>query len=387
MNLVRQFNYIAFLLLVLLSTALNAQSDKQKILILTDYLMKNESKTLEQARNEAIASVYGKPIFKDLVYYENSETFFAKIVSEKGSFSRDVNFYMPFKRAVNFKKDLETGRIEVTHAFDNNKIIIKDIELNYEDISYPINASDTNSFTLKIGEYIVDSQETELFVDRYGVSAGVNLQEILAMPEKTKIFRLDAVYKFNAKHRLEFSYYSIENTSFENVQKEFTWGSLKIKPGAELHTYFNTDIYKLNYSYSFYKTNKIDLSFRVGIHLTSIDTGFYGMATISGSKKYTEAESINIAAPLPIIGLGLSYELMPRLKFNYTFDYFFLTVQDLKGNMIDSLLSIEYKLNRYIGVGAGYNNSDMYFDTDTDGMNFKIDHKVSGALVYLILSY
>lgn len=388
MNLCKQLKpIIVLMMLFIFHSNLNAQNDDKKILILTDYLITTDGKTVEQARNEAIATVYGKPFLKELTYNDQSETFFAKLVSEKGSFTKDVNFYMPYKQAAKFKKDLKASRLEIKHSFKDNKIFIEDIELNYNDVNYPLHVKETNSFTLKIGGYIVDSQETDVTVDKHGVGAVTNFQDLLGMPENDEIFRVSAKYKFNAKHSLEFSYYSIDNNSLNMIDKEINWGDINIKAGAQVSSYFNTDIYKINYNYSFYQTNKTDILVRIGLHTTSIDTGLTASANVNGTTEYTEVNSVSVTAPLPVIGLGLSYNFTPKLKVNFEVDYFFLTIQDLKGNMLDSLLSLDYKFNRYIGVGAGYNVTDMHFNTDTDNVNFELNHKVSGALVYLILSY
>jgi len=388
MNLYKKLKpMIVLLTFFMLYSNLNAQNDSKKILILTDYLITTEGKTIEQARNEAIATVYGKPLLKELTYDDQSETFFAKLVSEKGNFSKDVNFYMPYKQAAKFKKDVEASRVDITHSFKDNKIFIEDIELNYDDVDYPLYAKESNNFTLKIGSYIVDSQETEVNVNKRGLGAVINYQDLLGMPENTEILRAEATYKFNAKHSLEFSYYSVENTSFNTIGTDINWGDKNIKAGAYVSSYFDTDIYKLNYNYSFYQTNKINLVFRTGLHVTSIDTGFTAGTDLNGTTKHTEADSVSVTAPLPVIGLGLSYNFTPKLKLNYTVDYFFLTIQDLKGNMVDSLLSLDYKFNRYVGIGAGYSVTNMHFKTDTDDVNFKVDHKISGTLVYLIFSY
>lgn len=381
--------FIAILAFFILQSNLNAQSDNQKILILTEYLTTTEGKTVEQARSEAIATVYGEPLLKNVTYDEQSETFFAKLISEKGNYVKDISFYMPYKKALKFRKDIEASRLDIRHAFKDNKIYIENIELNYDDVNYPLHVKETNSFTFKVGGYIVDSQETNLKVSKNGLGASVNFRDLLDMPENANIIRASAKYKFNAKHSLEFSYYSIDNDSRIKIDQELNWGDINVKAGAEVSSYFNTDIYKLNYNYSFYQTSKIDLLLRIGLHVTSIDTGFSanGNVDINGTNEYTEVNNVNITAPLPVLGLGLSYNFTPKLKLNYKTDYFFLTIQDLKGNMLDSLLSLDYKFNRYIGAGVGYNITNMNFDTDTDDLNIKVDHKVSGALVYLILSY
>ena len=112
------------LLLVLLShNSLLAQtSDKEKVLIITDYLIKNEKKSAKQARNEALATVYGKPQFKDLTYDISSEMYFATVKTSKGDFSKKVSFYMPKDRAYSFSKNSDEGTLLLAHKLKDNEV-------------------------------------------------------------------------------------------------------------------------------------------------------------------------------------------------------------------------------------------------------------------------
>ncbi|MEA3372037.1 MAG: hypothetical protein U9Q40_11950 [Campylobacterota bacterium] len=386
----KKLNFIIILFLLMCASSLNAEiNDNDKILILTDYLIKNEGKTTAQARSEAIATIYGKPKFENLLYDDNSEMFFGTVISENRNFSRDINFYMPRQRAVKFKKNLESGRIEIEHAFDNNEIVIKDIELEYADVKYPLSIYDTSRITIKIGGYFVSSQNTEILTKKNGVGGAIDLQDLFNMEEKTEVFRADATYKFNAKHKLEFTYFSLKNSSFKTINKEFTdLNGQTVQAGAAVTLHFDTDIYKVNYIYSAYQTNKLDLTFRAGLHITGIDTGIKGYLAIEDSTSSTFTnQQVGITAPLPVFGLGLNYKLSKAFKIKYNVDYFFMSYEDIDGLMIDSTLALDYMYNKHIGFGVGVNSNKMRIKERTEGKDFEVRHEVAGALAYLIFSY
>jgi len=198
---------IALPLVFLCITSLSADiSDEDKIRILSDYLINKESKDPVAARNEAIATVYGKPKFKNIIYDDASEMFFAQVVSQNGEFVKDVNFFMPRERALTFKKDLEAGKIEIEHAFDDNDIVIKGIELNYAGVNYPLNVKDSTSMTLKIGGYFIGDQNTEVLAKKNGIGVNLDLQDVLGMQTKTNVMQVKGFYKFNDSHKVELSY-------------------------------------------------------------------------------------------------------------------------------------------------------------------------------------
>jgi len=379
---------LSFLNLQMLSADIN---DEEKIKILTNYLVEKEAKEVITARNEAIATIYGKPEFKDLVYNDASEMFFGSIVSERGNFKKDINFYMPKIRSIEFLKDLSQGKIEIEHAFDDNELVIKSIEVIYKGVDYPLKVNEANSFTLKVGGYFVTSQDTEILTQIQGVGSSINLQDFFNMKEEVNVFRLDILYKFNPNHAIEFSYYTINNSQTKTILNEFNWDKYSIKNGT-LNATFNTDVYKLNYVYTAYKTNKIDLSLRAGLHITGLKTSITGEALVSdaNTSKYVSIGSdsdLALTAPLPVLGLGLSYEIIPSLHLNYTVDYFFLSFEDVKGKLVDSLLSLDYKYNRYFGAGLGLNSTHTSIKTDIQEVHYELRNEVTGFMGYLIFSY
>ncbi len=402
------------IILSLLLTPLMAEvSDEDKVYILTEYLLKEKYKGMAQelnsltpaspeykalsqrkrvltaeARNEAIATVYGKPKFVDLVYDDSSEMFFGRIISTKGNFVRDVDFYMPRQRARAFKKKVEEGRIEIKHVFDGNKLEFRAIELAYMGVTYPIHTIYPNTFSLRLGGYFVGVQDTEIFTKKNGVGATLNLQDLFEMEKKVSVARINAVYKFSPKHRVEASWYRLSSESSKSNSFTFKDENINIDANAALDLYFNTDIYKLNYVYSAYKTSKLELDFRVGLHITQIETGFDASYNINKVNESFEADSITVMAPLPVFGIGLAYEIVPHLMFNYTVDYFAISYDStVSGAMSDSIVTLDYQFNRYVGIGGGINRTQMRFNATVDGTEFGLRDDVAGLIGYMIFSY
>jgi len=401
------------LLSLLLTPVMAEVSDEDKVYILTEYLLKEkrkgmlqelrsltpaspEYKALQQrkraltveARNEAIATVYGKPKFVNLVYDDSSEMFFGRIVSTKGNFVRDVDFYMPRERARAFKKKIEEGRIAIKHVFDGNKLEFQEIALAYKGVTYPIHTVYPNTFTLKLGGYFIGVQDTEIYTKKNGVGATLNLQELFEMEEKVSVARINAVYKFSPRHRIEASWYSLSNTSSKKANFEFNDKIINIDANAALDIYFNTDIYKLNYVYSAYRTSKLALDFRVGLHITQIETGYDASYNLNSINESFEADSVAVTAPLPVFGLGLAYEIVPNLMFNYTVDYFAISYDStVSGAMSDSIVTLDYQFNRYVGIGGGINRTQMRFKATVDETEFGLRDDVAGLIGYMIFSY
>ena len=388
-------------------------SDADKVYILTEYLLKEKTKKIEEAlktlipatpeykalkerqstltveaRSEAIATVYGKPKFENLVYDDSSEMFFGRIVSTNGNFVRDVDFYMPRRRARVFKKKVEAGRIEIKHVFDGNKLEFREIDLAYEGVNYPIHTVFANTMSLRLGGYFVGVQDTEIYTKKNGVGATLNLQDLFDMQEKVSVARVNAIYKFSPKHRVEVSWYRLSNESSKSNNFTFKDETINLDANAALDIYFKTSIYKLNYVYSAYKTSKLEFDFRVGLHITQVETGYKASYNLNRINESFEADSLAVTAPLPVFGLGVAYEIVPNLMFNYTVDYFAISYDStVSGAMSDSIMTLDYQFNRYVGIGGGINRTQMRFKATVDETEFGLRNDVAGLIGYMIFSY
>ena len=385
-------------LLLLVNTILLAITDEKKVLYVTDYLYKEKllhrdpSKSPEdlriEARNQALASIYGKPTFETLKYDETSEMFFGRIRSSKGNFIRDVNFYMPKRRAHIFQKNIDSGKLTIEHVYEDEALTFKEIDLTYEGVAYPLHIKEPNTYTLRVGGIFTATQDTNMLAKKNGVGATLNLQELFKMEQQTQAARIEGIYKFNQKHRLEFSWYKLENSSHISKSKTFTAFGETVEAGATLDIKFDTQITKFTYAYSAYQTNRLALDFRLGIHSTGITTGYTATYNIYDINKSNSAESISVTAPLPVIGLGLNYELFHNVNLRYAIDYFFVSYDSsVTGTFTDSVLALDYTFNRYFGLGGGINTTKMRFRTHDQDVDFELRHEVIGAIWYATFSY
>ena len=375
---------ILSLFFILFSSILLADlSDNEKINILTDYLVKQENKNVREARNEAIATVYGKPVFNQLSYDDNTEMFFGRVKTTKSPLSRRINFYMPKKRAHSFMKNKENARIEVTHKFKNDEVELTDIELNYEGVKYPMTLKTDTTMSLKIGGYFVGQQDTELRAKKNGIGGSIDLQELFDLKENTSGLKIDLGYEFNQKHKLTLSYYRIKNSNTKEIDPiEFAGNTLK----GSINLQYNTTIYKFSYIYSAYRTNKFELMTRIGLHVTNFETIFQAEANLNGTTNASKGFSANIPAPLPVFGLGLNYDITDKLSVNYNVDYFYLSTV-VKGTMVDTQIELDYMIYEYLGLAIGINSTKLNFRTKVDDVDIGLSHDISGAVASMIFRY
>ena len=244
-----------------------------------------------------------------------------------------------------------------------------------------------DNFTLRLGGYFLADQDTNIGVTKNGGGVNIHLQDLFQMESTTQVFRLDGYYRFTPKHAVEFSWYSINSSSQTEQNIDFEWGDKNISATGALSTFFDTDIYKVNYLYSFYHSEEVELALSAGLHITTINVGFSGSYT-SDDIFDSSGEDAEVTAPLPVVGFRLNYNITPELSAKFAVDYFFLTVDGYAGALSDSLITIDYRIMRNFGIGVGFNSTRMRLEADLDdGVFLNVNHDIAGGLVYGTLNF
>jgi len=258
-------------------------------------------------------------------------------------------------------------------------------------------AQSDDTYKLKVGGYIVGSQSTEIRAnsnDLNGLGTVLNLQKLFNMEEQEQVFRIDGRYRLNEKHSFEASWYSIHSSGSNTIGRSFdvpdgNGGSTTINAGANIGTHLNTDIYKVNYMYSFYHTDELELGIGAGLHVMQIGFGLNGTYNDgSGDKEIGDnSGSIATTAPLPVIGFRLEYMPMDNFYINYSTDIFFIAFDGVSGSFSDNTLTAEYYFTKHFGVGGGFNATRMNLKLNSDNVDWDLSHDVMGGLVYLTVKY
>ena len=250
-----------------------------------------------------------------------------------------------------------------------------------------------DKFKLNLGTMWVSNFETEMQMAPKKLPLGVriNTQDQLGMKNDTNVFRLDGYYRFTDTHSVAFSYFSVKSDGHTSAGEDISFDGVNIGAGASLDSYFNMDVYKLSYGYSFYHNEDVELLLSIGLHVTTIDLGIKAQGHIvlddnSVTGSYSGSGSTII--PLPVIGFKGEYAIIrDKLYISYKSEYFSMEYEDYKGNLLSAVLNIEYRFMDHVGIGVGYNTNRLYVKGD-DGKNvLEAKNDVSGAMFYMTYIY
>ncbi len=236
--------------------------------------------------------------------------------------------------------------------------------------------NDRNSgFSLKVGAIQFSGIETSYLADVNGgpLSTTIDFDRDLGVSDSEGSYLLEGIYWLDSKQRLDLSLYNIERSGDKRIEREITFGEETYGINTVVESEFNMQTMIATYSYLFHSHEKVDLGFTAGLHINEIELS---LETDVGDAR----ETVKQTAPLPVIGLLLSYRLSEAWTINYQNRVFALSFDSYRGSLNDSKIGFEYRVHKNLGVEFGFNRRSSELEVKEDGILKKLDNLASGFL-------
>ncbi len=240
---------------------------------------------------------------------------------------------------------------------------------------------------ISVGGYTIPRLDSAVSLTEPNLGAGVSVspEDTLGLKSEQVVLRLDGYYRFNAKHSLTFSWYSIRSDGSKVIEEEFTWvdengNSIVIPVNARAQTQLDYDIFKLGYLWSFYHSNKVELAAGAGLHITKIAVGLSADTTIPAN---SSVKNVDTTVPLPVLSFGLTYNVTHKFHWYLKSEAFAITIADWEGVYTDSTLGLEYRFWRNVALGTGFGSNSLKVIEETGDYKFSYDNRISGVLLYV----
>lgn len=204
-------------------------------------------------------------------------------------------------------------------------------------------------YMIRLGGYFIDTSDTVFSVTSpIKVGTVIDYQRDLDGESTATIPRIDAYYRFNERHRIDFTSFAINRTGSRTLSVD---PPVNINgedySGDTVNSDIDYTLYKVGYAYSFYNSPEVELSLAAGLNIMTYDLKF---SNAEGNK----VESAGVTAPLPVFGLRMGYAVTPKWSFHYVAEAFYFSIKDtVKGSLLNFELSTEYRLFKHFALGLG----------------------------------
>ncbi len=226
------------------------------------------------------------------------------------------------------------------------------------------------------------SSNSELRIDSSGglIGSTFSLEDDLGFGDRKTLPLFDFAYRFNSKHRIEFSYVDLSRSGVLPLNVSLTIDGNEYTAGTTVDSFFNSQVYRLAYGYSFINDGEKEISMLLGAHITKIGIG---INTLDGALQYDTDATL----PLPTIGLTGSYAFTPKFRINGWGQLFALKYEEYEGSLINASADIEYDLFENLGIGLGYTYYGYNLSAEGDRLRGEIDYNFSGPMLFANLTF
>ncbi len=242
---------------------------------------------------------------------------------------------------------------------------------SHEAVAFPEN------FMLRLASYNVVSADTDIAVfGSSGIGTSIDFDDDLGGENSVVIPRIDAYYRFDKHHRIDFSSFRTKRDGSKTIEIDIELGDQSFSIGERIDSEIEFALTRVGYGYSFYHSPNVELTVTAGLNVNSYDFDF-GLAG-GGSD-----DSAGVSAPLPTFGLRLGYKISPKWYLRYVSETFFIEIEDtLKGTLLNYELDIEYRVSPRFTVGAGISRISTDLDADDSDWEGRITDSNRGFLLF-----
>ena len=231
-------------------------------------------------------------------------------------------------------------------------------------------------FGFSLGVFVTD-RDSESRLNGVAGDDGttVDLEGDLGLEKSDSVFRIDGYYRFNSKHRLDFSAFDLSRSATKDVQKDIEWNDTLFPIDTTVDSDFDLAIYKLAYTWSFMQRKKGYLGLTAGLYVAKFGTNLSSPDIVARVSSAT-------TAPLPVIGLRGQYDFTNKLSFRASGEVFALEYGDYSGSLYDLYAGLDYQLFEHVAIGAGINSVQLDIGVTKSNFNGDLNWQYDGGLLF-----
>ena len=182
---------------------------------------------------------------------------------------------------------------------------------------------------------------------------------------------------------LRFDYFGYHDDANATADFEFDFDGETYPIGADFDSNLDLDLYVINLSYNFIRSDRARFGVGLGVHLADIDLG------ISGSVNGVEVASgdADVLAPLPNLYVTGAYAFTDKFLVRYGGGGISLSYGDWDGSMYFANAFLEYWPWQNFGFGAGYRYVDVDVDYDPGHKTETYEFTLPGPMFYVTAGF
>lgn len=220
--------------------------------------------------------------------------------------------------------------------------------------------------------------------EQTGIGATIEWRRTLGGEGSSGSGRFEAYGRFLTNHAFEYQWFRAVFNGVRLLEADLQIGDEVFVAGADIISQQRIDVHRFVYSWSFYRSKRVELELSPGLYIA--DTRFEFTGTVSddssGSGGTTLGDTTeSITAPLPSLGIKGRYAISDWLEFRGRADFFYFKIGDYEGSFSEFTFGPEVRLREHVGLGLVYDRLNISVQDRSRG-GWRFDNGFNSLYAY-----
>lgn len=230
--------------------------------------------------------------------------------------------------------------------------------------------------SILFGAFITDRDSSTRLDSDSGEGTDLDLEEDLGLESSTSVARLGGYFWLGRRHRIDGAYFDLSRSASIPIKETIEFGDETFAINTVVNSEADLSIIKADYTFAAVARERGWLGITAGLYVAET-TMALSQATLG------RAESEDLTAPLPLIGLRGDYAINDRITLRGAIQWFGYEADSIDGRLTDFYFGADYGFGERMAVGLAYNQVSMSLGAEKDnGFQGRIDWGYDGLLLY-----
>ncbi|GAC1451211.1 MAG: hypothetical protein PVSMB6_00130 [Steroidobacteraceae bacterium] len=229
------------------------------------------------------------------------------------------------------------------------------------------------------------SVRTSLRVDPSNAARGVSgtplsAERDLGLPARLTQGRVEFMFRLGERSKVRMDYFEASRTADHVLANAVVFGDQTFAPGSRTHASLDWKLFGLTYTYSFYRTDRLEIGSGIGV--------YFLQAEAHGSvPAQNQSQDESAADPFPTLPLDLSWRISRRLAFTGRVNYLKTSLSQFHGWLADSHADLQFRCNPNLSLGLGYTSMRTSYNRNQGSFTGSLYLSYNGPEALLRLSF
>jgi hypothetical protein len=247
---------------------------------------------------------------------------------------------------------------------------------------------------LRLGVFWPEVNSAAEVDGKAGRGTRLDFERHLGLDENKTTIYGGLTWNVRPRHTLELEYFDLSRDAVQIAARKWNIGDSTILAGGQLDTRFKLSITRLTYGYAILEQEKHLVHIIAGVHYARLqaDLLLSGELILNGEPVFVQegepiAELDSTEAPLPHFGLDYSYAISPDWTAHTSVMGLDLSIDNYDGTLIEANVSVQYQINKHLGMGAGMKYFDLDVSRKKKDKNYQYDFEFYGPAVFFTATF